>query len=161
MNDELRFGVRIYEHVSIFKSDTHFDEWELLYKEVSSDWTRNVNLEGSHNSVEWVEEDYRDWYRTIPGCEDTEIHLAQPMSVPVCYESVTCFLGFDQEDVGKTMGLSCYGKPNEEIPSFIHKDNELKEVSDVVSNCILLNANLYPQLRKYDADHDSSFQQKS
>ena len=29
-NDELRFGVRIYEHVSIFKSDTHFDELETF-----------------------------------------------------------------------------------------------------------------------------------
>jgi len=160
-NNELRFGVRVYEHVSIFKSGEHFDEWELLYKEISSDWTRNVNLEGNYSSLEWVEEDYRDWYRTIPGCEDTEIHLVQPMSVPVCYESVTCFLGFHQEDVGKTMGLSCYGKPNDEIPSFIHKDNELKEVSDVVSNSILLNPNLYPQLKKYDKEYDPSFQQRA
>ena len=160
-NNELRFGVRVYEHVSIFKSGAHFDEWELLYKEISSDWTRNVNLEGHYSSLEWIEEDYREWYGTIPGCEDTEIHLVQPMSVPVCYESVTCFLGFHQEDVGKTMGLSCYGKPNDEIPSFIHKDNELKEVSDVVSNSILLNTNLYPQLKKYDKENDPSFQQRA
>ena len=160
-NNELRFGVRVYEHVSIFKSGAHFDEWELLYKEISSDWTRNVNLEGCYPSLQCVEEDYKDWYETISGCEDTEIHLVQPISVPVCYESVTCFLGFHQEDVGKTMGLSCYGKPNDEIPSFIHKDNELKEVSDVVSNCILLNANLYPQLKKYDKENDSSFQQRA
>jgi predicted NodU family carbamoyl transferase len=59
------------------------------------------------------------------------------------------------------MGLSCYGKPNDEIPSFIHKDNELKEVSDVVSNSILLNPNLYPQLKKYDKEYDPSFQQRA
>ena len=159
--NELRYGVRIYEHVSIWKSGQDRDDWKLLYKEVSSDWTRNTKLEGSHASVEWVEEDYKDFYETIPGCEDTEIHLVQPMSVPVCYEAVTCFLGFNQEDVGKTMGLSCYGKPNEEIPSFIHKDNELKEVSDTVSNNILLNANLYPKLRKYEERRNPSFQQKA
>ena len=68
------------------------------------------------------------------------------MSVPVCYESVTCFLGFHQEDVGKTMGLSCYGKPNDEIPSFLI-DNEWKDTSDVVAGNILLNTVIYPQLR--------------
>ena len=160
-NNELKFGGRIYEHVSIWKSSEDCDDWKLLYKEVSSDWTRNTKLEGTHASVEWVEEDYKDWYETISGCEDTEIHLVQPMSVPVCYEAVTSFLGFNQEDVGKTMGLSCYGKPNEEIPSFIHKDNELKEVTDTVANNILLNANLYPQLREYELRRNPSFQQKA
>ena len=81
------------------------------------------------------------------------------MSVPVCYESVTCFLGFHQEDVGKTMGLSCYGKPNDEIPSFLI-DNEWKDTSDVVAGNILLNTVIYPQLQKYD-DHESSFEKKS
>ena len=94
-----------------------------------------------------VEEDYREWYGTIPGCEDTEIHLVQPMSVPVCYESVTCFLGFHQEDVGKTMGLSCYGKPNDEIPSFIHKDNEWKDTSDVVAKYFIEYGSL-PSIEK-------------
>ena len=42
------------------------------------------------------------------------------------------------------MGLSCYGKPNEEIPSFLI-DNEWKEVSDVVAG-ILLNANCLPSI---------------
>jgi predicted NodU family carbamoyl transferase len=37
----------------------------------------------------------------------------------------------------------------------------LKEVSDVVSNSILLNPNLYPQLKKYDKEYDPSFQQRA
>ena len=160
IEDELRFGVRVYDHCSIWSTGPTPDDWKLLWKEVSSDYTRNCNFEGDVPSIAHVEQDYRKFYTSVPGCEDTEIHLAQPMSVPVCYESVTCFLGFHQEDVGKTMGLSCYGKPNDEIPSFLI-DNEWKDTSDLVAGNILLNTVIYPQLRKYHADHESSFEQKA
>ena len=159
--DELRFGVRMYDHCTIWKSSPHPNEWKLLYKELSSDYTRNCNFEGDYPDISTIEKDYKDYYNNyVDGAEDAEIHLAQPMSVPVCYESVTCFLGFHQEDVGKTMGLSCYGKPNDEIPSFLI-DNEWKDTSDLVAGNILLNTVIHPQLQKYHPDEPASFQQRA
>lgn len=150
---ELRYGVRIYEHVSIFSATPIVDQWNLLYKEVASDFTRNLNLEGFYSDIKFVEDDYKTLYETNDRTANAEIHLAPTCSTPVLYESVTQLIGFHQEDVGKTMGMAPYGKPNEEIPPFAVK-NEYLDTSDVLSNNLLMNTVKYPELIDYDLESD-------
>lgn len=151
--NELSMGVRMYEHVSIFSATTDVTQWELLYKEVSSDFTRNVNLEGYYGEMSFVEDDYSSYINSKPRCNNAEVHLGPTCSTPVLYESVTQLIGFHQEDVGKTMGMAPYGKPNEKIPPFL-MDNEYLDTTNVVNPCLLMNTNLYPELRDFDVDSD-------
>ena len=151
--DELKYGVRIYEHVSIFSATPVVDEWKLLYKEVSSDFTRNSKLEGFYSDIKFVEDDYKTFFGSNDRTAGAEIHLAPSCSTPVLYESVTQLIGFDQEDVGKTMGMAPYGKPNEKIPPFLVK-NKYLDTTDVVCTNLLMNTVKYPELIDFDSDSD-------
>lgn len=150
---ELRYGVRIYEHVSIFSATPIVDQWQLLHKEVASDFTRNVNLEGFYSDLKFIEDDYKKLFETNDRTANAEIHLAPTCSTPVLYESVTQLIGFHQEDVGKTMGMAPYGKPNEKIPPFAVK-NEYLDTSDVLSDNLLMNTVKYPELLDFDLGMD-------
>ena len=153
VGNELSMGVRMYEHVSIFCATNNVTEWELLYKEVSSDFTRNVLLEGKYGDMSSVENDYAMFINSKPRCENAEVHLGPTCSTPVLYESVTQLIGFDQEEVGKTMGMAPYGKPNEKIPPFL-MDNEYLDTNNVVNANLLMNTNLYHELLEFDMDSD-------
>lgn len=156
--DELKYGVRMYEHVSVFSATPVVDQWKLLYKEVSSDFTRNSKLEGFYSDIKFVEDDYKKFYESNDRTMDAEIHLAPSCSTPVLYESVTQLIGFHQEDVGKTMGMAPYGKPNEKIPPFLVK-NKYLDTTDVVCTNLLMNTVKYPEL--IDFDRDSDFQNRA
>tara|TARA_R110001592_G_scaffold46035_1_gene146866 strand:- start:1337 stop:2515 length:1179 start_codon:yes stop_codon:yes gene_type:complete len=43
-----------------------------------------------------------------------------------CYEQVTTYLGWGINEAGKTMGLSSYGKPNTNLPSFFIDQFDMK-----------------------------------
>ena len=153
LSGELRYGVRVYEHVSIFSATPIVDQWKLLHKEVASDFTRNVNLEGFYSDLKFIEEDYKKLFETNDRTANAEIHLAPTCSTPVLYESVTQLIGFHQEDVGKTMGMAPYGKPNEKIPPFAVK-NEYLDTSDVLCDNLLMNTVKYPELIDFDLGSD-------
>lgn len=153
IQNELKFGVRMYEHVSIFHAPSKINEWELLYKEVSSDFTRNVFLEGYYTDMAFVEEDYKNFFNSHPRCENAEIHYGPSCSTPVLYEAITQLIGFDQEDVGKTMGMAPYGKPNKEIPK-LFVDNDYLDTNDTICGNLLINTTIYPEFLDFDASSD-------
>jgi len=48
-----------------------------------------------------------------------EYEIQNTVNIAHAYEVITQYLGFRSMDGGKTMGLSCYGKENKNIPPFI------------------------------------------
>ena len=113
---ELRYGVRIYEHVSIFSATPIVDQWQLLHKEVASDFTRNVNLEGFYSDLKFIEDDYKKLFETNDRTANAEIHLAPTCSTPVLYESVTNYWISSRRRWKNYGNLVPYGKPNEIPP---------------------------------------------
>lgn len=155
--NEFRAGIGVFEHVSVYSATPMVNEWELLYKEVASDFTRNSSVEGFYPDMKCVENDYKVAFESNDRTAAAEIHLAPTCSTPVLYEAVTQLIGFHQEDVGKTMGLAPYGKPNENIPPFAVK-NEYLDVNDIVDGIVIDTAK-YSQM--IDFDKDSPFQNRA
>ena len=51
-----------------------------------------------------------------------------PLNVGGVYECITRYLGFNQNEEGKTMGLASYGKENNNIPKFFEGSNSVNDV---------------------------------
>ena len=67
------------------------------------------------------------------------------------YEGITQYLGWSRDEAGKTMGLSSYGKPDKNIPSFLgkQKHNIWKNIWDdpESSGDLELNTSNFPYLK--------------
>lgn len=66
------------------------------------------------------------------------------------YEAVTQYCGFPAIEAGKLMGLSPYGKPNDELPSFFAQDGEWGNRELIIPtypNAAQLNVSRYPILK--------------
>jgi len=68
--------------------------------------------------------------------------------IGIMYGTVTYHLGWHRDECGKTMGLSAYGKQNEQFPPFI-LDNGMANMNVFYSNR-LFNTTNFPVLRHHD-----------
>ncbi len=93
-----------------------------------------------------------DFFEMLQECEDIEVNSCY--DIGIMYGTVTYHLGWHRDECGKTMGLSAYGKPNEEFPAFI-LDNGMANMNVFYSNR-LFNTTNFPILR-----HKGDFQKKA
>lgn len=86
---------------------------------------------------------------------DYDVDLNHHMDIGVMYGTVTNHLGYSVNGgQGKTMGLSAYGKPRNNIPDILCGDSILSNMNLFLSNRTL-NTKLFPHLKNMD------FQQKA
>jgi predicted NodU family carbamoyl transferase len=76
---------------------------------------------------------------------NTKIDVNSSYDIGFIYEAVTYHLGFGQENSGKTMGLSAYGKYNKDLPRLI-MDNGMANMNVFYSDKFLNTTN-HPELR--------------
>ncbi len=152
---DLEFGHRLYEHVTVFskiRDDDNWDnQWKLLYKEVATDAFRASEYEDILHSWSDVEDAIIDLYKTR--LDFTNLRLASSISAGVMYESITGYLGYRVENVGKTMGMAPYGKEDDNLPPF-HVGSYYDSNANLFHPSLLLNDIPYPQLREYRDDFD-------
>jgi carbamoyltransferase len=70
------------------------------------------------------------------------------LDIGIVYEIITKFIGFGQDECGKTMGLSAYGEPDDEIPPILVGDN-LDVNMNLFTASSILNDVSYPQLQRF------------
>jgi len=76
---------------------------------------------------------------------NSKIDVNSSYDIGFIYEAVTYHLGFGQENSGKTMGLSAYGKYNKDLPRLI-MDNGMANMN-VFYGDKFLNTTNHPELR--------------
>ena len=83
--------------------------------------------------------------------------LSEYPGITKAYESVTEYCGFTYIDAGKVMGLSPYGKPNDDIPDFFSDDGWVNRslVTPNYPNGADLNIQRYPVLKKEDDNSET------
>lgn len=152
---DLTCGHRLYEHVTIFSKirddDNWENQWELLYKEVSSDANRGSEYEDILGSWGEMEKNIISLYERE--LNFSNVRLASSISAGVMYEAITGYLGFRVEDVGKVMGMAPYGKEDKNLPPFFvgsHYDSN----ANLFHPSLLLNEIPYPELKEYKDDFD-------
>jgi predicted NodU family carbamoyl transferase len=74
-----------------------------------------------------------------------EFDLSNHIDVGQMYDTITNHIGFGPNGHGKTMGLSAYGKPNENVPSFFVEGTKRTNMNLFTSGSEL-NYSLYPHL---------------
>lgn len=110
-----------------------------------------ANFETLHKTLYYFRpEELTDIKLNIPDSYE----LIYSFDVGVCYGTVTNHLGFGRENPGKTMGLSSYGKEDDELPNFEFEDT-IYTNRNLLLNCRTLNDKYYPQLK------DLNFQKKA
>lgn len=70
------------------------------------------------------------------------------LDIGIVYEIITKFIGFGQDECGKTMGLSAYGEPDEDIPPFLVGD-DLHVNMNLFTPSSILNDISYPKLQRF------------
>lgn len=93
--------------ITLWEAETIFDcsypgMFETLYQNLQTNYAtprQMIQTANSPNSESWLSDN--------PG-------------IVKCYEAVTCYLGFDPIEAGKTMGLSPYGEDDNRIPRFFN-----------------------------------------
>jgi|TARA_B100001094_G_scaffold143000_1_gene138604 carbamoyltransferase len=150
-------GHRLFEHVSIFSKildNTSWEnQWELLYKEVSTDGYRASEYEDILSSWGDMEDILKDHYENTIGFSN--LRLASTISAGVMYESVTGYLGHRVENVGKIMGMAPYGKEDKNLPPLLVGPN-LDSNANLFNPTLLLNDVVYPELKEYKDNFDKS-----
>lgn len=137
--DSYYMPVNMYETSSIFFAQIP-NKIELLEKDVNYDGYRFDDLEQYYTRVSQINDE------TI----DTKYNLNSNIDIGVVYEIVTKFLGFNQDDCGKTMGMSAYGKEDEDVPPFF-LDDSLIVNQNLFTSSMLINDINYPSLKNFDS----------
>jgi len=82
------------------------------------------------------------------------LHASNNINLSRVYETVTCHLGWNINESGKTMGLAPYGKSNPNFPPFFNKNTGNpnvfqgnKKSNIITGQTIQINENLNPQLK--------------
>ena len=81
-----------------------------------------------------------------------EVIIDDGAGIVKAYEAVTQYCGFSAIEAGKTMGLSPYGKPNDNIPPLYHKAGgdwtvaNANLIRPTYPNGALVNENFFKEL---------------
>lgn len=70
------------------------------------------------------------------------------LDIGIVYEIITKFIGFNQDDCGKTMGLSAYGEPDNDIPPILIGE-DLHVNMNLFTPSSILNDVSYPKLQRF------------
>jgi carbamoyltransferase len=70
------------------------------------------------------------------------------LDIGIVYEIITKFIGFNQDDCGKTMGLSAYGEYDSEVPPFF-ADDDLNVNMNLFTPSSIVNDINYPKLQRF------------
>lgn len=70
------------------------------------------------------------------------------LDIGIVYEIITKYIGFGQDECGKTMGLSAYGEPDDDIPPFLVGE-DLHVNMNLFTPSSILNDVSYPKLQRF------------
>jgi carbamoyltransferase len=137
MHSDSGQSLKLFETCSIFhaKYPLNFD---LVLKFVNYDGYRFDALEDNFYKISQIQKDLKNQKYII----NTNV------DVGIVYEIITKFLGFDQDDCGKTMGMSAYGEEDSEVPPFFCNEN-LDVNMNLFTNSSILNDVNYPEIKNF------------
>ena len=70
------------------------------------------------------------------------------LDIGIVYEIITKFIGFGQDECGKTMGLSAYGEPDSDVPPILVSE-DLHVNMNLFTPSSILNDISYPKLQRF------------
>ena len=142
LNHLIDLGVKEFEINS--NIDLEFVETTTIYEAQYPNkfdvlW-KNFLIEPSDDMIGHYPDNF---FEILNDCKKISVNSAY--DIGIMYEAVSYHLGFGQENCGKAMGLSAYGKYNEELPRLV-MNNGMSNMN-VFYSSEFLNITNHPELR--------------